>query len=509
MEGKAIHYPLFKKQDIDAFFALFQNNLANFVIIAVTLLGMGFPASIVFGQVIPGAAVAVLAGNLYYAHSAKRLAHKEGRTDVTALSYGISTPVMFVFLFGVTLPAFTLTNDPELAWRIAVAAAFISGLIECLVSFTGKWVRKNIPRPAMLGALAGVALTFVAGEMLFATLEMPMIGILVLGIILIGFIGKVSMPFNIPSSLFAIVIGTFLAFLLGQHSAGNITEGLSNVGFYPLLPTLAAFDGMVYLFTGLVGLLAVLVPITIYNAIETMNNVEAMAVEGDEYDVRECQAVDGAGTMIGALFGGIFPTTVYIASVGSKWMGAGRGYSILNGIVYAAAAMFGLIAAMAEIIPVAVIAPILVFVGISMVSTAFQNNHTKYYPAVAIAMLPYFANYIMTNFQGDAGDVVQELSAGIIPLGEGAMFTGIVLGAVTAFITDKHFGKAAIFSLIGALLSFLGFMHASELQVAAAPDFMAGYLLLAGLFSFYYLRQEKAVQRETLDTLPSEKTKIS
>ncbi len=126
----------------------------------------------------------------------------------------------------------------------------------------------------MLGALAGVALTFVAGEMLFATLEMPMIGILVLGIILLGFIGKVSMPFNIPSSLFAIVIGTLLAFLLGQHSAGNITEGLSNVGFYPLLPTLAAFDGMVYLFTGLIGLLAVLVPITIYNAIETMNNVE-------------------------------------------------------------------------------------------------------------------------------------------------------------------------------------------------------------------------------------------
>ncbi|WP_306301275.1 hypothetical protein [Thalassobacillus sp. C254] len=103
MHEKIIHYPLFKKQDIDAFFALFQNNLANFVIIAVTLLGMGFPASIVFGQVIPGAAVAVLAGNLYYAHSAKRLAQKEGRIDVTALSYGISTPVMFVFLFGVTL----------------------------------------------------------------------------------------------------------------------------------------------------------------------------------------------------------------------------------------------------------------------------------------------------------------------------------------------------------------------------------------------------------------------
>lgn len=71
------HYPLFKKQDIDAFFALFQNNLANFVVITVTLLGMGFPESLVFGRIIPGVAVAVIAGNLYYAHMAKRLAKKK------------------------------------------------------------------------------------------------------------------------------------------------------------------------------------------------------------------------------------------------------------------------------------------------------------------------------------------------------------------------------------------------------------------------------------------------
>lgn len=129
------HYPLFKKQDIDAFFALFQNNLANFVVITVTLLGMGFPESLVFGRIIPGVAVAVIAGNLYYAHMAKRLAKKEKRTDVTALSYGVSTPVMFVFLFGVTAPALAMTNDHELAWKIAVAAAFLSGLVEAARCF--------------------------------------------------------------------------------------------------------------------------------------------------------------------------------------------------------------------------------------------------------------------------------------------------------------------------------------------------------------------------------------
>ena len=104
MADVTTQYPWYKKGDTDAFFALFQNNIANFVIIAITMLGMGFPASIVYGQVLPGAAVAVMVGNFYYAWSAARLARKENRADVTALSYGISTPVMFVFLFGVLLP---------------------------------------------------------------------------------------------------------------------------------------------------------------------------------------------------------------------------------------------------------------------------------------------------------------------------------------------------------------------------------------------------------------------
>ncbi|MDQ0252891.1 AGZA family xanthine/uracil permease-like MFS transporter [Evansella vedderi] len=494
MSTKTVNYPWYKKEDTDAFFALFQNNIANFVIIAVTMLGMGFPTSIVFGQVIPGAAIAVLVGNLYYAYSANRLAQREQRTDVTALSYGISTPVMFIFLFGVLLPAKTITGDAQLAWKIAVAACFISGLIEVIFSFIGRWVQQNLPRAAMLGALAGVALTFIAGEMLFKTFEIPAVGLVVLAIIIVGIVGKVAMPFKIPASLFAIVIGTVLAYVFSQASMAKITEGLSYVGFYPFLPTLAAFEGMGYLFGTLIAVFAVVLPITIYNAIETMNNVEAMEAAGDKYDVKECQAVDGVGTMIGALFGGLFPTTVYIASVGSKWMGAGRGYSILNAVVYALTAVFGLIAAMSAIIPIAVVAPILVFVGVSMVATSFESNKVKYYPAVAIAMLPYVSNYIMTRFNNAAGEVVANISSGIVPLGQGAMFTGIILGAITVFVIDQEYKKAVVFSFIGAFFSFIGLMHAPELALNAAPQFVIGYIVM-GLFFIYYAYKNVEVDR--------------
>ncbi|WP_027960885.1 uracil permease [Halomonas halodenitrificans] len=486
-----VHYPWYKKEDTDAFFALFQNNIANFVIIAITMLGMGFPASIVFGQVLPGAAVAVMAGNFYYAWSAARLARRENRVDVTALSYGISTPVMFVFLFGVLLPAKQLTGDAQLAWKVAVAACFISGAIEAAISLIGRWVQHHLPRAAMLGAVAGVALTFIAGEMLFKTLEMPVIGLLVLAIIIVGLVARVAMPFRLPTSLFAILVGTAMAYLIGDAGGERFSDAFTHLGFYPLLPNLAWFEGLGLLFTGMLAVLTVVLPITLYNAIETMNNVEAMEAAGDKYDVRECQAVDGVGTMIGALFGGVFPTTVYIATVGAKWMGAGRGYSILNGVVYAVATMFGLIAALAAIIPVSVVAPILVFVGMSMIATAFQSNDTRYYPAVALAMLPYFANYVMTRFNRAAEETVTGISAGVVPLGQGAMFTAILLGAMTVAVIDHHFRRAATFAAVAAGFSFVGLMHAPKLAINAAGDYTLGYLVMGVLFLYFAWQEQR------------------
>ncbi|GGE72207.1 MAG TPA: hypothetical protein K8U84_05270 [Paenalcaligenes hominis] len=485
MSQGSVHYPWFKREDIDAFFALFQNNIANFIIIALAMLGMGFSQDIVFGKVLPGAAVAVMTGNFYYAYMAKRLAQREQRTDVTALSYGISTPVMFVFLFGVLLPAKTITGDADLAWKIAAGACFLSGIIEVLVSLTGRWMQRNLPRAAMLGAVAGVAMTFIGGEMLFKTFEMPLLGLVVLGIIIVGIIGRVVMPFRLSPTFFAILIGTVLAYTLRQADPNNIHEGLEHLGFYPPMFTMAAFEGMGLLFTSMVGVLTVVLPITLYNAIETMNNVETMKVLGDEYDVRECQAVDGIGTALGALFGGLFPTTVYIASASSKWMNAGRGYSIANGVVYLLATTCGLIAALAAIIPVAVVSPILVFVGISMVATAYQANAKRYYPAVALAMLPYFGNYLMTRFGNKASEVVEGISSGIVPLGQGAMFTAMMIGAMTVCIIDHNFRRAAVFSFITAFLSFIGLIHAPHLGWNAAPDFTLGYIIL-GVFFLYF-----------------------
>ena len=472
-------YPLFIKEDVNAFFSLFQNNLANFVVIAITMLGFGYPARIVYGMVIPGAAISVLFGNLYYAHMAKKLAEKENRTDVTALSYGISTPPMFIFLFGVLKPALDLTGDPDMAIRIGMAACFLGGLIEVLGSLFGPWFRQIFPIAATLGALPGVVFSVIAAQMFFHTFESPVIGMFVMTIILVGLIARRKMPFNIPASLFAIIIGTILAYAVKESSLSNITEGLGYVGVYLPKHTFGFITGFKTLFGTMVGLLAALIPISVYNFIETMNNVEAMAAAGDNYDVAETQIVDGIGTMIGTFFGGVFPTTVYLASVSSKWLKAGRGYSIVNGFVFLVASTFGVIAAMSAIIPLQVVAPILVFVGISMISQTFASVPQNHYPAVILAMFPYLANYLSTKFAGAAPEALDAVSPAIVSLGQGAMFTALILGAILSFILDNEFNKAAITSLVGAVLSGLGFMHAPKLSILYSPKHTLAYVVVA------------------------------
>ena len=492
-------YPLFIKQDVDGFWALFQNNLANFAWLAITMLGMGFPVAIVFGQMIPGAAIAVAAGNFYYAEMAKRLAMKEGRSDVTALSYGLSTPVQFIYMVIITGGVLRATGgNHQVAWQIAVAACMLGGLIEVFGGFIGRWVRTYLPRAAMLGALAGVALTFIAGELFFQTFSAPVVGSVVLVIILIGMVAKTTMPFKIPTAVLAIVLGTVLAYVLGVADIGRISAAAGDLGFFFPLPTLAAFQGFGLLFGEYSYLLAVIIPISVYNFVETMNNVEAVSALGDNYDVREAQWADGAGTILGALFGGILPTTVYIASVGSKELGAGRGYSVANGAVFLVAATFGLVGAVSRIIPIQVIAPVLVYVGVVMVANAFIKSPHKHAPAVAIAMIPYFANYLGTRINRGAIDEVNTganllhgISPAIMPLTQGAMFTALCWGAITVFLIDRNYKKASVVGLVMAAFAAVGLIHSPRLQILGGGlqnEFAVGYVIVAVFcFIFHYL----------------------
>ncbi|WP_299351164.1 xanthine/uracil/vitamin C permease [uncultured Shimia sp.] len=495
-------YKLFHRSDFSAFWALFTDNLINLMVLAgVCQFVFGMPAEIVFGRIVPGAAVAILAGIAVYVMLAKRAAAQHGR-DVTALPYGISTPVMFVYLFGVIGPIYWATNDPVLAWQVGIGAGFMGGIVAAFGAIVGPFLKRVTPRAGMLGTLCGIALVFIGTVPLATIFEDPFIGFASLIIILWGLVGRFKLPFNIPAGLLALIIGTVVALLTGKASVG-----FEGVGVYLPMPYFGdLIAGIQHLFAN-PELFLVLVPVQIYNFIETMNNVESAEAAGDHYPVATCQVVDGAGTMIGALFGSPFPTTAYIGHPAYKRMGAHSGYIIGVGIVIPLAAFFGLLAFLNNLIPVAAAAPVLVFVALSLITNTAHSVKTDHMAAVTLAMMPHVSAFLMIKW----GSLMNALGAtgveglprlgdealtaallqqgahfqGHLALSQGAIITGLVWGAIVASVIDGKFKNAGGFALAGAVMSSIGIVHSASLQLPTLDGVTAGYLIAAGFLFIY------------------------
>src|SRR5436853_7096085 len=149
--------------DIDGFFGLALDNLVQLLLIdALCRFVVGLPPDLVYGRILPGAAVSILLGNAAYAYQAKQLAMRTGRTDVCALPYGINTVSLFAHVFLIMLPAKALAAragapDPaRVAWQAGLLATFCSGIIELAGAFIAERVRRAAPRAALLSTLAGI-----------------------------------------------------------------------------------------------------------------------------------------------------------------------------------------------------------------------------------------------------------------------------------------------------------------------------------------------------------------
>ena len=518
MNESVFRYKLFSRNDSSAFWALFTDNLINLMVLSgVCQFVFQMPADIVYGRIVPGAAVAIIAGIIVYALLAKYVANKTGK-NVTAMPYGISTPVMFVYLFGVIGPIYWATNDALLAWQVGIGAGFLGGIVAALGAVVGPFLKKVTPRAGMLGTLCGIALVFIAVVPMAEVFEMPLVGFTCMLIVLWGLVGRYKLPYNIPAGLLALVVGTLMALLMGKSSIS-----FEGVGVYPPMPYYGDLvAGIQYLIAN-PELFLVLVPVQIYNFIETMNNVESAEAAGDKYPVAVCQLTDGAGTMIGALFGSPFPTTAYIGHPAYKRMGAHTGYIIGVGIVIPLAAFFGLLAFLSNMIPLAAAAPILVFVAISLISNTAASVKPSHMAAVAVAMIPHVSSFLMTKW-GSMMNALRETGAtnltgltddamvaammqqgahvvGHQALSQGAIITGLVWGAIVASVIDGHFKNAGGFALAGAVMSSVGILHTGVLHMPELNGIVGGYLIMGvALIAYPIWGKVESLSQDTSQT---------
>ena len=490
--------PFFRRGDIGGIAYIVTNNIVNYLIVIATLTGvLGWPHDLVFHYVIPGMSIGLMVGCFYYAWMGYRLSRKEGRANVTALPSGVSTTAMFVILYGVVMPLHYAVGDPKLAWSAAMAACFLGGCIEFIGGIIGPWMKNNIPRAALLGTVAGIGFIWMATQGVFDIFSDPVIGLPVMIVAMTGIFATYLFPKKIPPLAVAIVGGIVYAFCLGRTQID-----LSGIGFYIPNPV-TSIQYMINGFALIVPYLAIIIPVEIYNFIETMDNVEGANSAGDNYNVREAQFADGICTIISACFGSVVPNTVWLGHVSLKKTGAGIGYSVVSGLVLGLAGVFGLFTFLSDAVPPAICAITFLWCAVDMLSQAFDVVDKKHYAAIGVAMVPPVADYLYTQVTGAVGlsnlwtetvasgisDFTPEVHQALVDAGvmwngvaavkSGAIVVGIILGTITVFTIDKRLDKVALTAVIAAALSFTGLIHSAEIHLNFMNQWGIGYLVLA------------------------------
>jgi AGZA family xanthine/uracil permease-like MFS transporter len=486
--------------DWNAFFGFGTNILVNLLVLTGLLrFVLKMPDALVFGRILPATGLMLCLSTFYYAWLAYRLSEQTGRTDVCALPSGISVPHMFVVTFVVMLPIATATGDPVKGWEAGLTWVFVQSFVLMIGGFIGPVIRKITPRAALLGALAGVSLTFISMQPALQMFMTPVIGVTCFAIILASWFGGVRYFKGIPAGLVAIAVGTAIAWLAtasGHDMAGMSSAGffksLSNFGFALPLPAIGhVFSGFEYL--GVI--LVTAIPFGIYDLVEALDNVESAAAAGDSYPTTRVLTADGVVSLIGCLMGNPFINAVYIGHPGWKSMGGRIGYSAATGVLVVVLSWFGIISVMSAVIPLVAISPILLYIGMLIGAQAFQETPRSHAPAVILAFIPNIAAWAKNQIDSALGAAGTNASAvgfdklsdasvlyqGLSILGSGAILGGLILGAITAFMIEKQFMKAAAFAFAGAVLTFFGLMHSQAIGIGQTPLVALSYVMVGAV----------------------------
>jgi adenine/guanine/hypoxanthine permease len=506
MKGNRSIIPLVEKRDLDGFFGLGLDNLIQFILISTlchTVLGM--PLVFIATRVFPGAALSIIFGNVFYAWQARRLARRTGRTDVTALPYGINTVSLLAFVFFVMLPVYQESGNPELAWKVGVLACFLSGAIELLGAFVAEKVRRLTPRAALLSALAGIAMTFISMDFLFKIYQRPLIAMIPMVIILIQYFSRIRYPFGLPGGLVAIVLGSLLYWMFPPAgvSAGLMAFSESLSLSPPRLAVSSLWD--VVHSEHLLRHLSIIVPMGLLNVVGSLQNIESAEAGGDTYSTTSSLSVNGLCSILASFFGSCFPTTIYIGHPGWKAMGARSGYSLLNAVFVGLLCFSGTVLWVIQVIPLESGVGILLWIGIVICAQAFQTTPHEHAPAIAFGIFPCLAAWGKMQYEEGlraAGSGFYQVLGGagsggfpyqgLLSLDQGFLSTAMIFASIAVYMIEKNFRKASWWSLVGALFAFFGLIHGYTVTPAGVLPHIGwgaakGYAL--NYFLFFLLLQ--------------------
>jgi AGZA family xanthine/uracil permease-like MFS transporter len=466
--------------DINGFLGLVVDNLSILAFLAAALVGVfGVPADIVFLRMFPGTALGVLLGNLAYAGMARRLARRTGRIDVTAMPLGLDAPTSIAMALLVLGPAFAgyrhAGMDPTAAglatWKLGMASLVVMGALKTVLSFFGAWVQRTVPRAGLLGSIAGIALVLMGFLPLVEIMRVPVVGFAGLGIVLLTLVARRPLPFGVPGVLGAGLVAAALYYVLGP--LGVLGSGYHAPAAWQWRiafpwPSLGFLEGL----PATVPYLPLILPFGLLMVVGGINVTESARAAGDDYPTRDIILVEALATLVAGVCGGVAQTTPYIGQPAYKAMGARVAYIVITGVVIGLGGVLGVLSNLVEWLPVAVLAPILVFVAIGITTQAFEATPLRYAPAVVFSFFPAIARMLAIKL-GDPGivdpahfgvlyaDASRGLSelAVIVILGNGFIITSMVWATFVVALIDGRVRHAAGIVALGGLLTAFGIIH--------------------------------------------------
>ena len=479
-----------------------------------------------YQRCIPGVAVGLLFGNVYYAYMAGRLAYKENRDDVTAQPYGINTTGAYITLGAINLEAlFSCVFDEKTldkvfvdnkpteagkdaankAFAIAVAANFITGIFEILGCLFAEPIRAIIPPPAYYAMLTGVGFVFLAFVPMINIAAEPIVCLVPFLVVVCGFFGGVKYKIGntgltIPIAVVAILLSVIFGWAggckhkreaaamydYGDGSPGNknlfgdggwsTCTGTSEHDVKYMYDTYAGnidalgggiFSDIGYGMSSIVPFMGTVLVVAVVGFAASLASCESASAAGDDYPMAETLIIDGIGTCLGACFGSFYGTTVYIGHPVHKALGARRGYSAINGMLYFVLLWSGLFASLYKSIPGCAASALLIFVGLLICRQAIEDNPPDYYPAIFFGLFPCLCNWAALRVQPGApwdgggwwngagsGRGAEGMGINFMGQGGGEWFT-LIMTSIFCYCTDRNFKAGAIMCAVATLLQLL------------------------------------------------------
>ena len=527
--------------DVNAFFGLALDNLANLVqLVALLAAFYQFPASFAFQYLIPGSAIGVIVGDLLFTWMAFRLARRSGRTDVTAMPLGLDTPSLFGMIYFVLGPAYLtslhagLTPDAAArhTWHIGIWAIVASGLFKAVCSCGSSWARRIVPRAGLLGSLAAIALVLITFGPLLKIVQYPVAGWVALAVVLTTLVARVRLPLGIPGALAALLVGgTIYYAMLWTGTLGHVSTDAAIDAHAALWPTgwLAALRlEWVADWPAAAHYLPIVIPFALATVVGGIDCTESAAAAGDEYPTGWIIFGEALATLTAGLCGGVIQTTPYIGHPAYKAMGGRAAYTLATAAFIGSAGVIGYFGYLYQAIPLPAILPILIFIGLEIAAQSFHATPGRHYPAVAFACLPAMSVLVLSQIEAVKGDPAlhavnwDHLQAPLAEtlqtlqlLASGFIITSLLWASALAALIDRLFLRAATFLAVAGICSLFGLIHAPtsdgqlfvpwnlpHLSAAAAgqtPLYLAaGYFAAAALLAMWGLFTSEACRQEAV-----------